>query len=112
MGCPLVAFDQCLLASREGLRARRFAFLIFILYTSLFVFLLVLLICYMICDYDTFFKEVLSLSGEQNRFIKRECPVEYLHLKLTVEIEPRHDKTNKMAVRPEKTQISLGIRPV
>ena len=26
--------------------------------------------------------------------------------------EPWHDKTNKMAVRPAKTQISLGIRPV
>ena len=26
--------------------------------------------------------------------------------------EPRHDKTNKMAVRPAKTQISLGICPV
>ena len=26
--------------------------------------------------------------------------------------EPRHDKTNKMAVHPAKTQISLGIRPV
>ena len=26
--------------------------------------------------------------------------------------ELRHDKTNKMAVRPAKTQISLGIRPV
>ena len=25
--------------------------------------------------------------------------------------EPRHDKTNKMAVRPAKTQISLDIRP-
>ena len=25
---------------------------------------------------------------------------------------PRHDKTNKMSVRPAKTQISLGIRPV
>ena len=24
----------------------------------------------------------------------------------------RHDKTNKMSVRPAKTQISLGIRPV
>ena len=24
--------------------------------------------------------------------------------------EPRHDKTNKMTVRPAKTQISLGIR--
>ena len=26
--------------------------------------------------------------------------------------EPRHDKTNKVSVRPVKTQISLGIRPV
>ena len=26
--------------------------------------------------------------------------------------EPRNDKTNKMTVRPAKTQISLGIRPV
>ena len=26
--------------------------------------------------------------------------------------EPEHDKTNKMSVRPAKTQISLGIRPV
>ena len=26
--------------------------------------------------------------------------------------EPRHDKTNRMAVRPAKTQISLDIRPV
>ena len=26
--------------------------------------------------------------------------------------EPRHDKTNKMSVRPSKTQISLGIHPV
>ena len=27
-------------------------------------------------------------------------------------LEPRHDKTNKMSVRPAKTQISLCIRPV
>ena len=26
--------------------------------------------------------------------------------------EPPHDKTNKTTVRPAKTQISLGIRPV
>ena len=26
--------------------------------------------------------------------------------------EPRHDKTNKVTVRPAKTPISLGIRPV
>ena len=27
-------------------------------------------------------------------------------------LEPRHDKTNKISVRPSKTQIGLGIRPV
>ena len=26
--------------------------------------------------------------------------------------EPQHDKTNNVAVRAEKIQISLGIRPV
>ena len=26
--------------------------------------------------------------------------------------EPQHDKTNKVTVRPAKTQISLGICPV
>ena len=31
---------------------------------------------------------------------------------LLIIYEPRHDKTNKMNVRPAKTQISLGIRPV
>ena len=30
----------------------------------------------------------------------------------TISNEPQHDKTNKVSVRPEKTQISLGIRPV
>ena len=34
------------------------------------------------------------------------------HLFMIIIFEPRHDKTNKMAVRPAKTQISLGIRPV
>ena len=32
-------------------------------------------------------------------------------IKLSVWSEPRHDKTNKVSVRPAKTQISLGIRP-
>ena len=33
-------------------------------------------------------------------------------LKRNLTIEPPHDKTNKMTVRPAKTQTSLGIRPV
>ena len=32
--------------------------------------------------------------------------------KQTITYEPPHDKTNKMSVRPAKTQISLGIHPV
>ena len=31
---------------------------------------------------------------------------------ITEPYEPWHDKTNKMSVRPAKTQISLGIHPV
>ena len=30
----------------------------------------------------------------------------------TLIYEPRHEKTNKMSVRPARTQISLGISPV
>ena len=33
-------------------------------------------------------------------------------VKLASRYEPRHDKTNKMCLRPAKTQISLRIRPV
>ena len=31
---------------------------------------------------------------------------------MQIVFEPRHDKTNNVVVRPAKTQISLGIRPV
>ena len=34
------------------------------------------------------------------------------HLISEIITETRHDKTNKMSVRPAKTQISLGMRPV
>ena len=33
-------------------------------------------------------------------------------MKVIRTFEPRHDKTNKVTVRPAKTQISLGIHPV
>ena len=39
------------------------------------------------------------------------CKV-WLDLPRSSRFEPPHDKTNKMEVRPTKTQISLGIRPV
>ena len=46
---------------------------------------------------------VLSCSGSFNKRCR---------LQLYPWNEPQHDKTNKMTVRPAKTQISLGIRPV
>ena len=36
----------------------------------------------------------------------------FAELQLYIIIEPRHDKTNKVTLRPAKTQISRGIRPV
>ena len=42
-----------------------------------------------------------------SQFWRFNCRLAYLTTN-----EPRHDKTNKMTVRPAKTQISLGIRPV
>ena len=43
-------------------------------------------------------------------------PSDWIHqnqqFMLSLAFEPPHDKTNKMTVRPAKTQISLGIRPV
>ena len=42
----------------------------------------------------------------------RPHPEFVLVLLVTFMFEPQHDKTNKMTVRPAKTQISLDIRPV
>ena len=36
----------------------------------------------------------------------------FLTLMILTKVEPPHDKTNKVAVRPAKTQISLGTRKV
>ena len=36
----------------------------------------------------------------------------YSNFRINTAFQPHHDKTNKMSVRPAKTQISLGIRPV
>ena len=54
------------------------------------------------------------------RYTDFETPLLHLKFKLGCKqldgrktiCEPRHDKTSKMTVRPAKTQISLGIRPV
>ena len=47
------------------------------------------------------------------RVMKNDDRVQFsLKLSFTKLIEPPHDKTNTVAVRPAKTQISLGTRPV
>ena len=52
--------------------------------------------------------ELLYADGKA-RLDQTDCVDEQVNLSL---IEPPHDKIDKMTVRPEKTQISLGIRPV
>ena len=42
-------------------------------------------------------------------FLEIFCMLMCLHLKPCVANEPPHDKTNKMTVRPAKTQVSLDI---
>ena len=56
-------------------------------------------------------------DGENNRDIRRtenysDWKFVWKQMEHTEPFEPRHDKTNKVTVRPAKTQISLGIRPV
>ena len=50
--------------------------------------------------------------GKGRAFLKDIPKHEANALNNCLEFEPHHDKTNKMTVRPAKTQISLGIRPV
>ena len=49
--------------------------------------------------------KLLSVKNEMKSYF---CAIQ----KKKKSFEPRHDKTNKMSVRPAKTQISLGICPV
>ena len=56
---------------------------------------------------------MLEESGSLGFPLTLSCSFPVWCLELDVELyEPRHDKTNKMSVRPAKTQISLGNRPV
>ena len=47
----------------------------------------------------------------KEQFIMYTCNMKRYHVH-GKRFEQHHDKTNKMTVRPAKTQISLGIRPV
>ena len=51
-------------------------------------------------------------TGTCLKLVGRECSIPSTNHSSLEKYEPRHDKTNKMSVRPAKTQISLGIRPV
>ena len=54
-----------------------------------------------------------KISIDITDFIIKNCNVSIIPLHDSFKAnEPWHDKTNKMSVRPAKTQISLGIRPV
>ena len=54
-----------------------------------------------------------SWPRHPDRYILRETPNRaWRQSPRTASNEPRHDKTNKVTVRPAKTQISLGIHPV
>ena len=46
------------------------------------------------------------------QWISETCKMFCVFIQIETQNEPRHDKTNKGAVRPAKTQISLGIHPV
>ena len=62
---------------------------------------MMLLLCYMILDFVTSYgNDIVPKS------------VQFLILRLQNTFELPHDKTNKMACVPAKTQISLGICPV
>ena len=65
----------------------------------------------------------IPLQKSTKRFINAKCGQNHFHSTMRIIMtimnvlgtqinEPRHDKTNNVAVRPAKTQISLGIRPV
>ena len=69
--------------------------------------LLLLWVCYNCCCSIVLFFVVLSL-----RAVAMLCFINVAFPQSLFIYEPRHDKTNKMSVRPAKTQISLSIRPV
>ena len=53
----------------------------------------------------TYTCQIFNQKGENSFYISFSLYIHWI-------FEPRHDKTNNVAVSPAKTQISLGIRPV
>ena len=65
---------------------------------------------YAICEQQRRRSDCASAQSEMRSLISV-VVVRSLYSMISID-EPRHDKTNKVTVRPAKTQISLGIRPV
>ena len=61
-----------------------------------------LLMCYVLCV-SFRLSALLSVLDRLRSVNLAQCEARWTS-------EPRHDKTNKMSVRPAKTQISMGIR--
>ena len=59
-----------------------------------------------------FYAAVISSRELNNRIVYNDAFCGWIMQWERGWFEPRHEKTNKMTVRPAKTQISLGIRPV
>ena len=52
-----------------------------------------------------FLREATEMTKKEDKFLEEwSCKC--------ITFKSRHDKANKMSVRPAKTKISLGIRPV
>ena len=76
--------------------------------------------------YSTAYITANLLFPSSFQFVERKYREEFAHGKVFLSLssslltrstdgslyEPPHDKTNKMTLRPAKTQISLGVRPV
>ena len=59
--------------------------------------------------------KIIQVDDEENSYVQQIMAtyIRYLYASVFTSLnEPQHDKTNKMSVRPAKTQISMGIHPV
>ena len=61
---------------------------------------------------STHFRSFQARSVNLTTLFLGKLPRQFPILSPVTWFEPRHNKTNKMAVRPAKTQIRLGMRPV
>ena len=63
------------------------------------------------CSWAGRFESCL-IANLEDRFSRDVAHIIHVLCKINLANKPPHDKTNKMTVRPAKTQISRGIRPL